>query len=153
MREAIDARQHDFYLYFSADQAKIKQYTYQFMLDKIDNSPEYHYLFIEEYLIADHYQPMIPQLINRLTNATKVGLENSFDLIIDERIKSGELESWGHGGVVEDDLFTIAGRANFLLRRITDEDFGHVSMYSSANELRRLQQKWANWYLKQSIEE
>jgi hypothetical protein len=118
------------------------------MLDKIDNEKEYQYLFVAEYWIAFNYQEMIPELINRVTNKKEVGLINSADLIIDDRIKSGDLKFYGHGGVSFDDLFTVSGRANRLLTQITGEDFGHVSMYSTDKQLKELQDLWIAWLQK-----
>jgi len=45
-----------------------------------------------------------------------VGLTNPMDLIIWDRIESGDLESYGHGLVSDHDLFTVGGRASWLLR-------------------------------------
>lgn len=126
--------------------AEIKTHTPAFMLDKIDTSPEYNYLYVAEYWIAYHYEDMIPELIKRISNTTEVGLVESMDLIIPERVASGQMKDYGHGQIVQDDLFTIAGRSNRLLKVITGEDFGTVSVNASPIQLKALQDKWVKWF-------
>jgi hypothetical protein len=144
-KNSIEEQIKEFNRLFSKDSVEIKKYSVEFMLEKIENDKEYKYIFIAEYWIAFNYKEMIPELINRLTNKKEIGLINSADLIIHERIQSGDLKSYGHGGVSVDDLFTVAGRANRLLTEITGESFGHVSMYSTEKELTELQNHWTVW--------
>lgn len=113
----------------------------------IDKDKEYHHIFEAEYWMAYNYESIIPELIKRITNKKEVGLINTADLIIWERIDSGDLKFYGHGGVAFDDLFTVAGRANHLLSIITGEDFGRVSMYATEADLKKLQNRWAYWLL------
>jgi hypothetical protein len=117
------------------------------ILGYIDRDKEYHHIFDAEYWMAYNYAAMIPELIKRLTNKTEVGLVNTADLIIWERIESGDLKFYGHGSFAFDDLFTVAGRANHLLTNITGEDFGRVSMHSTDADLKKLQNRWAYWLL------
>jgi hypothetical protein len=133
---------------FYRDSAKTKNYTAKFILDKIDRDSNYQYLFIAEYWIAFHYKEIIPDLIKRLTNKTEIGIINSADLIIWERVQSKQMKFYGHGGISFDDLFTISGRANRLLTEITGEELGHVSMYSTKEDLVGLQKKWIEWLKK-----
>ena len=83
-----------------------------------------------------------------MTNKKEVGIFNSADLIIWERVQAKQMQFYGHGGISNDDLFTVAGRANRLLTKITGEDFGHVSMYSTQEQLEKLQQAWIKWLKK-----
>ena len=145
-QQAIENQTKEFNRLFSKDSATIKKYSVEFILDNIDNSSNYHYLFIAEYWIAFHYSEIIPELIMRLRNKKEVGLTNSSDLIIWERIQVNQMKFYGSGGSSDDDLFTIAGRANRLLTIITGEKFGHVSMYSTNEELTTLQKKWIEWF-------
>ena len=147
-QETIQEQTREFSRIFRRDSSSIKAYTAEFILDKIDHDSNYHYIFQAEYWMAFHYKEMIPQLINRLTDKTEVGLVNTADLIIWERVKRKQLTFYGHGGVSFDDLFTIAGRANRLLTEITGEDFGHVSMYSTQEDLLKLKTKWTKWLKK-----
>jgi hypothetical protein len=62
-------------------------------------------------------------------------------LIIWERIGSGDLKFYGHGGGMQEDIFTIAGRASWILNELTGEEFAvvHCSMTEvQANEYKRL---------------
>nr|WP_288837626.1 hypothetical protein [uncultured Flavobacterium sp.] len=144
-QKAIERQEKEYNRLFYADSATTKHYSVHFMLERIDNDSDYYYIFIAEYWIAFHYKEIIPELIMRLTNKKEIGLVNYADLIIRERIQAKQMQSYGHGAVSDDDLFTIAGRANRLLTKITGEDFGHVSMYSTQEQLATLQQKWINW--------
>ncbi len=64
---------------------------------------------------------IFPHLVARLTDKRKVGLENTADLMIAGRMD--ELKFYGHGGSISDDLFTVAGRASWILNEITGESF------------------------------
>lgn len=125
---------------------EIKSFTPAYMLGKIDTSPDYNDLYIAEYWIAYNYEAMIPELIKRISNNTEIGLVESMDLVIPERVASGQMADYPNGQVSEDDLFTVAGRANRLLKVITGEDFGDVSMKSSSFALKDLQNKWVEWF-------
>ncbi|NHN26118.1 hypothetical protein FIA58_010560 [Flavobacterium jejuense] len=146
--EQIKEQKNEFYRIFRKDTTRIKSYSTEFILDKIDNSKEYQYIFESEYWLAFNYKKMIPELIKRITNNREIGLINTADLIIWERIESGDLKFYGHGGVAFDDLFKISGRANHLLKNITGEDFGNVMMNTSQKELTELQNKWIEWLSK-----
>jgi len=144
-QEAIKRQTEEYNRLFFKDSATTRHYSTRFMLDKIDNDSNYYYIFLAEYWMAFYYKEIIPDLIQRITNKKEVGLANSADLIIWERVQSKQLTFYGHGGVSQDDLFTIAGRANRLLTKITGEDFGHVSMYSTQEQLVSLQNEWIKW--------
>jgi len=126
--------------------AEIKTYTPAHMLGMIDNSPEYNYLYIAEYWIAFNYEAMIPELIKRVSNNTEIGLVETGDLVIPDRVVSGQMPYLGDSNVVEDDLFTVAGRANRLLTIITGENFGTVPVNASPIQLKALQDKWVEWF-------
>ena len=145
-QNAIKEQAKEYDRLFYRDSAITKNYSSKFILDKIANDSNYlPHLFLAEYWIAFHYKEIIPDLINLVTNKKEVGLTNSADLIIWERIQNKQMEFYGHGGISYDDLFTVAGRANRLLTQITGEDFGRVSMYSTQEQLQSLQKKWIKW--------
>lgn len=85
-------------------------------------------------------------LVSQLTNSSKVSLEKTSRLIIWERIISGEILFEGKGYQCDDDLFTVAGRANWVLRNLTKKNFGFVTPASTTADLEQLQKKW-NQYL------
>lgn len=122
-----------------------KKYFVSFILDKINNDSNYAYLFVAEHWIAFHYPDIIPELIKLLTYKKYVGLVNTADLIIWERIEAKQMQFYGHGRISKDDLFTVAGRANRLLKEISGEDFGNVSMYSTQDQLQTIQKEWIKW--------
>ena len=144
-QKAIKEQTKEYDRLFYRDSATTKHYPVSFILDKVDNDSNYHYIFLAEYWIAFHYSDIIPELIKRVTNKKEVGLANSADLIIWERVQAKQMQFYGHGGISNDDLFTVAGRANRLLTEITGEDFGHVSMYSTQEQLTTLQRLWIKW--------
>jgi hypothetical protein len=94
-------------------------------------------------------QGLIPQIANK----AKVELKAMNRLIIWERITSGEIQFEGKGYQVSDDLFTVAGRANWVLRNLTKKNFGYVKPNMSEEELAKLQQKWTLWLNGEQIEE
>lgn len=147
MVQRLAEQQKDFNRLIGKKGEKQADYTPELMLSKIDSDSNYHFLFVAELCTGAHYATMIPALIRRLTNKKEVGLVNTADLIIWERVQSGDLKFYGHGGIADDDLFTIAGRANHLLHKTTGLDFGRVSMYSAPHDLQKLQNRWAYWLM------
>jgi hypothetical protein len=144
-KKAIRRQTNEYDRLFYQDSAITKHYPVSLMLDKIDNDSNYEFIFLAEYWIAFHYWQIIPELIKRIVNKKEIGLVNTMDLIIWERLESKQMKFYGHGGVSNDDLFTVAGRANRLLTEISGEKFGQVSMYSTQKELEELQMKWIDW--------
>jgi hypothetical protein len=57
-------------------------FTPEFILDKIDNDPDYHFQLVAELWTGMHYEIMVPELVKRITNKKQVGLTNTADLII-----------------------------------------------------------------------
>lgn len=96
---------------------------------------------------------LLKGLVSQLTNRTKSNLKATSMLIVWERISSGEIMFEGKGYQVEDDLFTVAGRANWMLRNLTGKNFGHVKLKTTEEELGKLQQKWSRWLNGEQVEE
>jgi hypothetical protein len=92
-----------------------------------------------------NYDIAFPYLISRITAKKKVGLECIFDLIIDCRIRSGDLNDYGHGGIIQEDIFTIAGRASWILNEITGEDFAIVKCGMSQKDSEAYKKKWIEY--------
>jgi hypothetical protein len=88
---------------------------------------------------------LINGLIQQLGDKTSVKLQYTSRLIIWERIITGEILFEGKGMQIDDDLFSVAGRANFILRNITNNNFGLVDMTPTTEELTALQQKWTDY--------
>jgi hypothetical protein len=92
-------------------------------------------------------------LIFQIVNKSKVELKATSRLIIWERITSGEIQFEGKGYHVSDDLFTVAGRANWMLRNLTKKNFGYVKPNTSQEGLVKLQQNWTRWLNGEQVEE
>jgi hypothetical protein len=92
-----------------------------------------------------HPYEVFPHLICRLSNKTKVGLTNSADLIIWDRIQTGELKFYGHGGGMQEDIFTVAGRASWILNWMTGEDFASVGIELTPNMAIKYQADWVRY--------
>lgn len=116
--------------------------TLSSIIEAITNDSNYAAVQLAEIYGSYYPQEMVEQLLPLLTDTTFVGLTNSADLIIYDRLDSGDLEYYGHGGVVDDDLFIVAGRANYLLYSITGSKLGQVRMNPSVPYLERLACRW-----------
>ena len=73
-----------------------------------------------------NFSQAFPYLVARLSDKRKIGLKNTADLIIWDRIGSGDLKFYGHGGGITEDIFTISGRASWILNQLTGENFAIV---------------------------
>jgi hypothetical protein len=96
---------------------------------------------------------LMKALITQLTNKAKTELKSTSRLIIWERITSGEILFEGKGLQISDDLFTVAGRANWMLRNLAKKNFGYVRPSTSEEELIKLQQKWSHWLSGEQVDE
>jgi hypothetical protein len=96
---------------------------------------------------------LLKGLISQITDITKSNLKYVGRLIIWERITSGEIEFEGKGYQCDDDLFSVSGRSNWILRNLTKKRFGFVSPDSSKEELTLLQKKWTSWLNGEKVEE
>ena len=97
-------------------------------------------------------QALLKALALQLTNNTKVDLKATNRLIIWERITSGDILFEGKGYQVTDDLFTVSGRANWILRNLAKKNFGYVRPSTSAEDLLKLQQNWLRWLGGETVE-
>ena len=96
---------------------------------------------------------LLKGLVSQIVNKSKAELKAANRLIIWERITSGEIQFEGKGYQVSDDLFTVAGRANWMLRNLTKKNFGYVKPNTTEEELAGLQQKWTRWLNGEQVEE
>ncbi len=93
---------------------------------------------------VENYGEIFPYLIGMLTDTTTVGLTNTADLIIPGR----DLPFAGHGGSINEDIFTVAGRTAYVLNDITGEKFAIVHPTTTINELKTFQRLWIDWITK-----
>jgi len=129
----------------SLDAAAVQDIKLPQVLLQLETDKNYRHLLLIRYWVAFHYRELVPELILRLRNKGIIGLENYEGILIMERIRAGHMKNYGQGSIEKNDLFSLAGRCNWLLTEITGEHFGNVSMYSSAKDLSRLQERWINW--------
>lgn len=95
----------------------------------------------------------LQSLAEQITNTTETKLKGTSRLIIWERISVGDITFEGKGIVFENDLFTVAGRANQLLQSLTNKNFGFVTPYSGEKELEIIRNKWRDYLNGTSVEE
>jgi hypothetical protein len=95
----------------------------------------------------------IQGLIGQITDGKEANLQLTKRLVILDRIANGDILFEGKGMQIDDDLFKVGGRANFILRNITKHNFGLISLTSIANELSVLQNKWAAFAEGKNVEE
>jgi len=95
-----------------------------------------------------NYHQAFPYLVARLSDKRKIGLKNTADLIIWDRIGSGDLRFYGHGGSIAEDVFTIAGRASWILNQLTGENFAVVHGSLTLNDAKRFKQLWRQYIAK-----
>ena len=96
---------------------------------------------------------LLAGLVAQISDLTTVKLKNTSRLIIWERIASGEILFEGKGYQVDDDLFSIAGRANWILRNVTKKNFGFVTPKNTADDNAKLQKKWSSFLAGEQVEE
>lgn len=112
---------HEFYGGTYSDTYELKD-----ALSAIDTAKNFSTVCAAKSWCLHNYEQAFPYLVARLTMKTNVGLNNTGDLIIWERFLSGDLTFYGHGGGMQEDIFTIAGRASWILNELTGESFAVV---------------------------
>ena len=119
------------------------------MLDIIINEKDFKKLSAVSDRLWLDYTVMLPDLIVLITNEKEVGLENFNGLMHTSKGLSGYVPTQTGIAVPysTDDLTIVAGRANYLLKKITDEDFGDVDHNPNKEYLKKLQNRWAYWLL------
>jgi hypothetical protein len=95
-----------------------------------------------------NYIQAFPYLVARLSDKRKIGLKNTADLIIWDRIGSGDLEFYGHGGIITEDVFTVSGRASWILNQLTGENFAEVHGNLTRQDAERFKNLWIAYIVK-----
>ena len=94
----------------------------------------------------------LKELASQITNKKETALKGTSRLIIWDRIISGDIIFEGKGLVIDNDLFSVAGRANQILQNLTTKSFGYVALNSTDKELEELKNKWINYLSNNSVE-
>ena len=134
--------QHEYRFYSSKDTVG---FSLNSVLEIIDTEQEFWKLCAAKTWCFVHPSEVFPHLICRLSNKTKVGLTNTADLIIWDRIQTGELKFYGHGGGMQEDIFTIAGRASWILNWMTGESFASVGIELTPTLAKEYQGAWVQY--------
>ncbi len=146
-RDAHEELERDFWwLYEQKEKDQILNQNREAVLKTITSDKDFWKIAKARYWCAKNLNDVIPSLIELIRNSKMVGLTGYADLIIWERIESKDLPFYGHGWVVPDDLFSVAGRASWLLRETTGQNFEPVSMKSTPEQLNQLSEAWRKWY-------
>ncbi len=95
----------------------------------------------------------LKSLANQITNKKETKLKGTSRLIIWDRIITGDILFEGKGLVINNDLFTVAGRANQLLQNSTNKNFGLVTINSTSSDLEVLKNKWLDFLSNKNVEE
>ncbi|WP_423149754.1 hypothetical protein [Rubrolithibacter danxiaensis] len=93
----------------------------------------------------NNYQKAFPFLVARLSDKRKIGLTNTGDLIIWDRLGTSDLEFYGHGGSITEDIFTIAGRASWILNQLTGEIFAEVHGNLTEKQSEEFKKLWVQY--------
>ena len=145
LSENIKKKKYIFSKYSDSLSIIIKDKPQEYVFEIFENEMKYTSLGAVENWVVFNYKTGIQELIKRITNTKEVGLEGSVNLVINYRVENGDM-LLEPGKVIDDDLFRVYGRANYLLKEITGEDFGSADMYATDKELIKLQSKWIKWY-------
>ena len=152
-KEYLEARkrlERDFcWIYDSDEKENILSQSKETILKNLTLDKDFWKIAKARYWAVKNAPEVIPDLIEMVKNSAFVGLKGQADLIIWERIESGDLKFYGHGWVVADDLFRVAGRASWVLSESTGQRFGVVMPKSTPEELKQISDAWAKWYKEQ----
>jgi hypothetical protein len=88
---------------------------------------------------------MMPELISNLTDTTYVGLTDANDVTIWCRIKTGQLVQNSANYQIDDDIFKVCGRANWILKRLTKNEFGIIRCDTKYEDIKVIQLMWMKW--------
>ena len=95
--------------------------------------------------LVDYFPASWNGLIDRIGNKTKVGLEGTADLMIMDRLNTGDLNYYGHGSNEAEDLFTISGRAASILKEISSVETRPTSPADTPEDLELMKAYWWHW--------
>ena len=87
----------------------------------------------------------IPELINALTDTTYIGLTNANDVTIWCRVKTGQLKNASYNYQIDDDAFKVCGRASWILKRLTKNEFGIIRCDTKVEDIKIIQKLWWKW--------
>jgi len=123
-----------------------KSWTIDQILEKNLTATEWPEVYLLLIAAMQHDKEIFDPLVNQLNNLEVERLRKTSRLIIWERITTNEILFEGKGLQVDDDLFTVGGRANWILRTISKKNFGVVKPDITPKDLKGIQKKWKAWF-------
>lgn len=105
--------------------------------------------------VAEHKtnKELLLGFAEQITDTTTTKLKGTSRLIIWDRILTKDIIFEGKGIVVENDLFTVAGRANQILQSALGKNIGYVTIDTDYKALQKLREKWINTIQGKKVEE
>ncbi len=122
-----------------------KKFDLKKALEIIDSATQFSEIRSAKSWCINNYSKAFPYLVARLSDKRKIGLENTADLIIWDRIQTGDLKFDGHGGGIDEDIFTVAGRASWILNQLTGENFAVVHGNLTEEQSEDFKLKWLKY--------
>lgn len=127
-----------------------KSWNSKQIANMLENNTTWAQLFFLSYGARHRYNQgdttIIKELIRLVRKNKVVPMTETYKLIIWERIYNGDMVFEGRGIIVDDDVFNVAGKANWILRYIYGVRFGLVKMNSTQFALDELARKWTELY-------
>jgi hypothetical protein len=123
-------------------------FTLSVALSIIDTETDFSQVGSAKSWCIDNYEQVFGHLVARLTNKQKIGLTGTADLIIDDRMETNDLQSYLHGGAIDEDIFTISGRASWILNQLTGENFAEVHGNLTKDEAIKFKLLWVKYIKK-----
>ena len=126
----------------------IRKYNSDSIHKFIYKTTDYELLFRCTFWIAmdsARFCAMIPELVNSLTDTTYIGLTNANDVNIWCRVKTGQLKQNSLNYQIDDDIFKVCGRANWILKRLTKNEFGTIRCNTKGEDIKAIQKQWLKW--------
>jgi len=91
------------------------------------------------------YCTMIPELIKDLSDTTYIGLTNANDVNIWCRVKTGQMKQNSLNYQIDDDIFKVCGRASWILKRLSKNEFGNIRCATKYEDILAIQKQWQKW--------
>lgn len=126
----------------------IKHYSHDDITNFIHHETDYEKIFRIPFWTAmdsARYCTMLPELIQDLLDTTYVGLTNANDVNIWCRVKTGQMIQNSLNYQIDDDIFKVCGRANWILKRLTKNEFGIIRCNTKAEDIKLIQMQWRLW--------
>jgi hypothetical protein len=118
----------------------------------VNDWPETYLLLVASMQYKDD-KSFINELIAQISNNKETKLHFTTRLIIWGRITTGDILFEGKGIQIDDDLFKVSGRANFILRNITTNNYGIIFVKNTQSDSDILQNKWLSYSKGEKLEQ